>query len=123
MIYLASPYTHVDAAVREERAKLAAIAAGRLMISTGDCVYSPIAHGHAVYESHQELPLNWEFWRGQCFPVLDACSSMAVLMLEGYENSVGINAEVDYIKGQGKEVIYYSLGELKLMEAAALSMQ
>jgi len=123
MIYLASPYTHEDQAIRELRAEQGNIAAGRLMIATGECIYSPIAHGHAVYKSHGELPLNWEFWQGQCFPMLDLCDSMAVLMLEGYENSVGIMAEVNYIKNLGKEVTYYSLGELKLMEVAALSMQ
>lgn len=123
MIYLASPYTHEDQIVREERARLVAIAAGRLMLATGEAIYSPITHGHAVYAEHKALPLDWEFWRGQCFPLLDVCDSMAVLMLEGYENSVGINAEVDYVKGLGKEVRYYSLGELKLMEDAALAMQ
>jgi len=123
MIYLASPYTHEDEAIRELRATQAALAAGRLMLATGEAVFSPIAHGHTVHAVHGELPLNWEFWRGQCFPYLDACDSVAVLMLDGYENSVGINAEVDYAKSYGKEVTYYLQGELKLMELAALNKQ
>ncbi len=43
MIYLASPYTHVDAAVRESRFDAACLATSTLM-RAGLTVYAPIVH-------------------------------------------------------------------------------
>ncbi len=47
MIYLASPYTHVDAAVRESRFDAACLAMSTLM-RAGLSVYSPIVHSHPL---------------------------------------------------------------------------
>ncbi len=49
MIYLASPYSHPDAVVREYRFRAACQAAASVMRS-GQHVFSPIAHSHAIAE-------------------------------------------------------------------------
>ena len=49
MIYLASPYTHCDHAVRLERYRAVCRAAAGL-IRRGRVVFSPIAHSHAITE-------------------------------------------------------------------------
>jgi len=47
MIYLATPYSHDDPEVMEERFALVTATAAQLMLA-GYVVYSPITHGHAV---------------------------------------------------------------------------
>ncbi|MCP4786572.1 MAG: DUF1937 family protein [Fuerstiella sp.] len=47
MIYLASPYSHSDANIREKRFRDVCRTAARLM-RNGDVVFSPIAHGHPI---------------------------------------------------------------------------
>jgi hypothetical protein len=47
MIYLASPYSHPDPAVREARFREACRAAAKLM-RLGQPAFSPIVHGHPI---------------------------------------------------------------------------
>jgi hypothetical protein len=59
MIYLCSPYTHPDPAVREARYEAACRTAAHLMRS-GKIVFSPIAHSHGI--AQYGLPKDWSFW-------------------------------------------------------------
>jgi len=58
MIYLASPYTSDDPAVRQQRFE-AACRAAAAMIRQGQTVFSPIAHSHAICAFG--VPLDWRF--------------------------------------------------------------
>ena len=59
VIYLASPYTHSDASVRESRFDAACQATAEL-VRSGQVVFSPIAHGHPLVRFG--LPIEWEYW-------------------------------------------------------------
>ena len=61
MIYLASPYSHPDADVRQARHDLAVEAAIAIMQDIGEAVFSPIAHSHYMHEwSNGTIGGNWE---------------------------------------------------------------
>ena len=59
MIYLASPYSHPDAVVREQRFRDVCLAAARL-IRAGQIVFSPIAHSHPIASGGFGLPTGWD---------------------------------------------------------------
>ena len=59
VIYLASPYTHSDASVRESRFDAACKATAEL-VRSGQVVFSPIAHGHPLVRFG--LPIDWDYW-------------------------------------------------------------
>lgn len=59
MIYLASPYTHPDPAVRQRRFDAACRAAAQ-MIRAGSMVFSPVVHSHPL--THYGLPFDWRAW-------------------------------------------------------------
>ena len=59
MIYLASPYSHPDPAVRKERFHAACQARAEL-IRAGWIVFSPIVHSHPLVE--HGVPTTWDFW-------------------------------------------------------------
>ena len=82
MIYLASPYTHVDAAVRESRFDAACLATSTLL-RAGLHVYSPIVHSHPLVR--YGLPIEWEFWQAHDCEHLRRCDSVIVLTLDGWK--------------------------------------
>ncbi len=95
MIYLASPYTHDDPEVVKERYAKTCKVAG-ILIREGYRVFSPIAHTHAILVV-ADLPGNFAFHRDLNFHMIDLCSGFFVLRMNGWEESVGVRAETDYL--------------------------
>ena len=87
VIYLASPYSHPDPAVRTERFLDACEAATKL-IHSGHLVYSPIAHSHPLVL--QGLPTDWEYWRMLDMAMLSRCQELVVLVIDGWAESEGV---------------------------------
>ena len=92
-IYLASPYSHHDPAVREIRALKAADAALAL-IERGHAVYSPIAAWHH-WCGFKGLPFTFAHWRPQDEAMIEASQELWVLMLDGWEESEGVAEEIN----------------------------
>ena len=90
--YLASPYSHPDPAVMEER-RVAACRKAWELIASGLAVISPIARNVAMI-GVAGCAAGWERWREQGSAVLAACGKVLVLRLPGYEQSVGVAAEI-----------------------------
>ncbi|MBX3399531.1 MAG: DUF1937 family protein [Gemmataceae bacterium] len=101
MIYLASPYSHPDPAVREERFR-AACRATAALLRAGEVVFSPIVHSHPLVEF--ELPTAWSFWERIDRAHLKRCDEVAVLMLDGWRESVGVREEIGIARALGKPV-------------------
>ena len=109
MIYLASPYSHPDPAVREERYR-ATCRATAALLRAGLLVISPIVHSHplAVFA----LPTGWEFWERIDRAYLERCDLLVVLMLAGWRTSVGVRAEIRIAREIGLPVSYLEAGTL-----------
>jgi len=109
MIYLASPYSHYDPAVREQR-YLDVCRTAVALIKMGHAVFSPIAHSHALVE--HGLPVDWSFWEKHDCHHLNHCDEVVVLMLDGWEASVGVREEVRIAKEMNKPVRYIDIARL-----------
>jgi hypothetical protein len=107
LIYLATPYSHPEAHVREARFIAAAMMASRLMLA-GHYIFSPITHTHPI-AVHGSLPTDFAFWKGYDYTLLDRCAELWVVMLPGWEASVGIAGEILYMQEQGKPVKYLDI--------------
>jgi hypothetical protein len=92
LVYLATPYSHDDLAVRERRFAIANRVAADLMRS-GVHVFSPISHTHPIAMAG-ELPKGWDFWEAFDRTVLAACVKVIVLRQPGWEQSTGVRAEL-----------------------------
>ena len=103
MIYLASPYSHADAAVREQRFRAACRAAARLM-RAGQVVFSPIAHGHPI--AMHGLPTDWRFWERNDREHLARCDEVVVLTIDGWRESEGVQREIRIARGLRKPLRY-----------------
>ncbi|NLF18649.1 MAG: DUF1937 family protein [Lentisphaerae bacterium] len=98
MTYLASAYTHPDPVVREQRFREACRHAATLM-REGEMVYSPIAHSHCI--ARFGLPVDWGFWAAHSRAMLARCDRLAVLELDGWETSVGVQHEIEIARAMG----------------------
>jgi hypothetical protein len=101
MIYLASPYSQPDPAARQRRFGAACQGAATLL-RAGKPVFAPVIHGHPVVA--YGLPTDWEFWEPINRRLLVQCSQVAVLMLDAWRVSVGVQAEIRIARELGKPV-------------------
>ena len=103
MIYLASPYSHPDAAVRQQRFHDACRATAALL-HAGHVVFSPVVHSHPLVA--YGLPGGWAFWERIDREHLERCDAVVVLLLDGWRASIGVQAEIRLATAFGKEVHY-----------------
>lgn len=108
LTYLASPYSHHDPEVREERYRQACYTTAALM-RNGHLVYSPIVHSHPLTRHPYGLPTTWDYWRTLDEAMLSRCQELLVLTIYGWEDSEGVMAEVRLAKNLGIPVRYTGL--------------
>jgi len=106
LIYLASPYSHKDPKVREDRATKVALFAAQLL-RKGMTVFCPIAHGKFIAD-RANTPGSWSFWKDQSIRLLQACDEAWVLCLPGWKESIGVQAEIRKAVDLGIPVYYLS---------------
>ena len=108
LIYLASPYSHPDPAVRQQRYEQACEATAAL-IRQGYLVYSPIVHSHPLV-SHG-LPTDWGYWQQMDTRMIKACDALVVLLLKGWDSSKGVTCEICMATLLEMPVHWHSLDE------------
>jgi hypothetical protein len=116
-VYIASPYSHPDPAVRRLRFEQACRYAGRLLVQ-GITAFSPIAHSHPIAELC-DLPKGFEFWRKFDHSFLSSCDAMHVLQLDGWQDSAGILAEIEIAESLGIVVSMIDGAALELLNHEA----
>lgn len=93
LVYLASPLTNPDAAVRAQRTAAVGKACGWLMNNRQDVFFfSPICSADAIAKEC-ELPYQWEFWSAIDECMLSRCEEIWVLCIPGFQKSTGVTAE------------------------------
>ncbi len=106
-IYLASPYTSPDKNQRICRYGQVCLITAQLL-REGHLVFSPIAHGHAL--EGYGLPAEFEFWQRHCLSFLETwATDLWVLTLRGWEDSRGVNAEIEFARQRGMPVSLVNL--------------
>ncbi len=94
MIYLASPYTSIYLKEMEYRFQVTEKPACD-MIKNGEVVFSPIVHWHTAAKVY-DLPRGFAFWCDYSLSMLAKADELVVLMLDGWEKSVGVDAEINF---------------------------
>lgn len=106
MIYLASPHSHPDAAVREDRYQQVCKVAAKFF-EEGHYVYCPIAHTHSIAQYMGDA-MQWEAWRDYDTHMLSLCEMLMVVKLDGWEASRGVAAEIALAHQMDMPVKYVS---------------
>jgi hypothetical protein len=104
LYYLASPYSHADSEIKKMRAEAVTKSAVDLL-KLGVFVFAPISYNEP-WEKYN-LPGDWNFWCEFDKTFVSRCDGgIIVLMLDGWDKSIGVTAEIEYAKSIGLPVHY-----------------
>lgn len=100
-IYLASPYSHPDAEVREWRYQAACRKAAQY-VAKGIAVFAPIVHSHPlVTHLKAEQCMDFDLWMKMDLPLLKDAAELHVLCIEGWRSSRGVTREIEFAQQCG----------------------
>jgi hypothetical protein len=102
--YVGVPYSHEDEKVRLERFDKVNKLSAKLM-NEGKLVLSPISMGHPI-ACVADLPKDWEYWEAVCIAGLSCSYEMYLLKVDGWEESVGVQAEIKIAEDFGIRIVY-----------------
>lgn len=105
LTYLAGPYSHRDPEVKQARFEHLSRAAGWLMRNKGWNVFSPISSSHPMHV-FGNVPGDWAFWERVDTEYLAISQRIVICTLPGWEDSVGVTAELKIAHTMGLEVLY-----------------
>lgn len=100
MIYLSCPYTHPDERTRTERMNKAMLT---LMVCTarGVNVYSPLQHFASCADVDVAVPMLYRHG----VDMVGRCDGLAVLELDGWDDSKGVRMEMAAAREKGIPII------------------
>ena len=102
MYYLASPYNHESEGVRQKRYE-ANVRVLADLLHSGKITFSPIVHHHPVAVL-RDLGRGFEFWRKVDVEYLKRCDVLIVLMLDGWQEAIGVKKEIDISQTLGMPI-------------------
>lgn len=94
MIYIAAPYSAKDKEIVKQRVKKVCEYSADLLTKRISCI-SPITLGTGIL-TEANLPTDFEFWQHLSYDLLKLCDTLHVLKLEGWDESIGVQAEIKY---------------------------
>lgn len=110
LYYLACPYSHPKKKVMDARFKEVTRVAAELT-KRGLVIFSPISMNH-YYSDHVKISKSWDFWAEHDKTFLARCDGLIVCMhMPGWDNSVGVRAEMDYAEELGIPIRLLTLDE------------
>jgi len=107
--YLASPYSDRDASVQHSRYE-AACRACLLLVNSGANPYSPICHWHPIAELGYYM--EYDALLTVDLAILKVSTSLYVLCLDGWKESVGVRREIDFAKEHKIKTSYHTIKDL-----------
>jgi hypothetical protein len=101
MIYLATAYSDRRPHVRQQRFFEVNLMTA-VLIQRGHVVFSPISHSHTIAQFLEDQNTNWDFWKKQDLPMLEACSKLVIYAPDSaWEHSTGVQAELEHAELKG----------------------
>ena len=104
MIYLASPYSHEDKAIEEQRyLEVTEMVAD--LFKAGGAVYSPITHCHEMAKLYT-LPTDAAAWQTYNDAFIFVAVEVWFFKVDGWKTSKGMKAEYATARAAGKRCLW-----------------
>lgn len=115
IVYLAAPYSHSNEGVRLWRYQAITAVAAHL-ISKGAVVFSPITMTHPIdiILAEEGATLGSDYWVDFDTSFMQFCSEIAVLRLDGWQESRGVQREIAFFKANKRAIRYIEPSDLPL---------
>lgn len=94
MIYLASPYTASEPGLTLHRFQMTEYYVAKYM-KLGKPIFSPIVHCHELAGKYG-MPTTHQYWWNYNLAFLEKADELWVLMLPGWDQSMGVQAEMGW---------------------------
>lgn len=107
LYYLASPYSHEDPKIIEQRYELANKVAYQLIIK-GYTMIEPISMNH-VKALKYDMPKDFKFWQTRDTLLISRCDGVIVAMIDGWAESKGVVAEIEFAESLELPVYYWDV--------------
>lgn len=107
--YVALPYSKACPAEKVFRFELANKYTARLL-KQGLKPFSPITHSHPLRD--YDVGTEWKHWQEYDEHVLRACKEIHVLMLPGWQDSVGLAAELKLAQEEGIRIVWIKIEDI-----------
>lgn len=105
MNYLAQPYSHPDPTIRRTRFIFAQRLTAKLLLQ-GENIFSPIVYAHDMALTF-EMNKDAGSWMKFNLDMLRHCDMMFVLALKGWEESKGLQVELNVAKMLSLPIYWY----------------
>lgn len=109
-IFISTPYTHMNAIIVQDRVDFISEYFIKL-IAAGMCPLSPVVVGHPLVKKYNVNGM-FTFWEDYCNSEIEHCDEVHVVMLDGWDTSIGVKKEIDFAENLGKMVIYIDPKEI-----------
>jgi len=105
LVYVATPYSKYH--LGQTIAAIHAAQATAELMRRGFVAVSPIAHSHAVATYGNLDAMDWTLWKRQDQPLMNAADALVVVMMTGWQESVGVQAEIEHFVATRKPVVFW----------------
>ena len=107
-IYLASPFSHKSKQIEQSREDSINLIASKLKKDNPDCVFFlPITQSCVLRRFEPSLGGSFENWKkDDLFIIREKADALWVVMLDGWKESIGIQAEIKCAKRHKKPILY-----------------
>ena len=96
-VYIASPYSHKDKGLQKLRSEMVTYLTAELLERTpGLITFGPITESHAYQEYRPSLGTGFEDWEKKDKLMLDNSDEIWVIMMKGWNKSIGVISEIEY---------------------------
>lgn len=109
LVYIGLPYSSNNASIIEERIKHFCNV-DSFLNENGILTVSPILK-HLLFEKGSSLPTDWNFWKEYSYNLLSRSDVLLILKLDGWENSSGVTAEIEFGKERNIPIHYLEKNE------------
>lgn len=111
LYYLATPYSHPNKGVKTCRGVIAELIGSKL-VEMGYHIFGPIAES-SQYTKYTDIGGNWEFWSTHDRLMLERCDGLIVCTLKGWEESIGVTAEIAHATELNIPVYYVDVYKIE----------
>jgi hypothetical protein len=81
------------------------------LLKSGKSCISPITSGMTILK-YTDLPTDFSFWDKLSYDLLEKCSEMDVLMVDGWYHSTGVLSEIEHAKKLNIKINYIKISLL-----------
>jgi hypothetical protein len=110
MIFISAPYSSKDPAETEMKMKFF-LAVDAYFTKIGIHTVSPL-YKHILVKASHEVPGDWKFWKDYSIELLKTCTTMVIVPYPGWEESTGVQGEIEACKQLGIRYYVFDLNKL-----------